>query len=64
MRNYEKFPIGWTDTTCPGGIGYRIMTEIGMKVYDEDERSEFEAEKRRVAQFIKSRKENQKDAVE
>jgi len=41
-------PLGWTDTSDPNGIGYRIMTEDGIKVYDKDEYEDFCIERKRI----------------
>lgn len=45
-------PIGWTDESCPEGLGYYIMTEEGLKKFDLSERAEYEAEKARVHKYI------------
>ena len=45
-------PIGWTDESDPNGIGYQIMTEDGLKIYDKDEHAEYLSEKQRVERLI------------
>jgi hypothetical protein len=48
MKTY----IGWTDEANPNGIGYQIMTEEGLKTFDD--KKEFESEVERVKNFLKS----------
>ena len=43
--------IGWTDESSPHSIGYRIMTEDGIRVYDMDDHIEYEKEKERVQKW-------------
>jgi len=49
-------PIGWVDENDPNGIGYQIMTEVGMKIYDKDEHGEYLVEKQRVEELINERR--------
>lgn len=50
----EEFkPLGWTDTSNPHGVGYRIMTEDGIKVFDICEYPAFKIEEKRIEEKIK-----------
>lgn len=49
--------IGETDVSDPCGIGYRIVTECGMKVFDIDEYKDFLNEEERVRELLNSHKE-------
>lgn len=44
--------IGWTDESDPNGIGYQILTEEGLKVFDKEEHQEYLTEKQRVHELI------------
>jgi hypothetical protein len=45
-------PIGWVDENDPNGVGYQIMTEVGLKIYDKDEHQEYLIEKHRVEELL------------
>lgn len=47
-----KHPIGWVDESCPEGGGYRIMSEVGIKHYDMEERNAYLLEKERVKNWL------------
>jgi len=48
--------IGDYDESNPNGIGYRIMTPEGLKIFDLSEHSDYLSEKIRVRNWILSRR--------
>jgi hypothetical protein len=52
-KSEDHKPLGWTDTSNPHGVGYRIMTEDGIKVFDVSEYSAFKIEEKRIEEINK-----------
>ena len=53
MTSSERFQqLGWVDESDPNGVGYKIMTEVGVKVFDKEERDEYLKEKARIEDSI------------